>query len=131
MNFYAVGGTHVDPTILTLNLDKAAQDELTAMFAPIVKATKTADTVPFDPSYRPDAGEIVTVASYTLPSGLAPLIDADSVAILPALNANPVGCSHVCHCVAHCRQARRPKTSTQERMAFRRVCWNSECGWCS
>lgn len=90
MNFYAVGGTHVEPTVFTLNLDKAAQDELTAIFAPIVKATKTADAVPFDPSYRADDGEILTVTPYTLPSGLAPLIDADSVAGLPALNANDV-----------------------------------------
>jgi hypothetical protein len=75
---------------LHLNLDKPAQAELTAMFTPIVKATKTADTVPFDPSYRADAGEVLTITPYTLPSGLAPLIDADSVAVLPALNANEV-----------------------------------------
>jgi hypothetical protein len=71
MNFYAVIGRRSAVQIRTLILDRRAQEELTETFASLSETVRQADQVNFDPSYRADGGEVITISDYQLPSTFA------------------------------------------------------------
>ena len=85
MNFYVLVGQGTKAAVLAVTLDRAAQDDLTAMFKRLSDAIVAGDHVAFDPGYRADEGEIVTISSYELPSGLSLLGSASVAADLPAV----------------------------------------------
>ena len=87
MNFFVVSGHGAGASVLALILDKAAQEELTAMFTQLAHEIVASDHVPFDPGYRADDGEVVTIAPYTWPSLLAALASATTAAELRAVTA--------------------------------------------
>ena len=70
MNFYVLIGHGGKASVLSVTLDKAAQDDLTAMFERLADPIVDGDHVAFDPGYRADEGEIVTISPYALPSVL-------------------------------------------------------------
>lgn len=71
MNFYVLTGQGAKAAVLAVTLDKAAQDDLTGMFKRLADAIVEGDHVAFDPGYRADEGEVVTLSSYELSSGLS------------------------------------------------------------
>src|SRR5437762_3232365 len=85
MNFYVLIGQSAKAAVFAVTLDKAAQNDLTAMFKRLADAIVDGDHVTFDPGYRADEGEIVTISSYALTSVLAPLGSASVGADLPAV----------------------------------------------
>jgi hypothetical protein len=90
MNFYAILGHRPNTSVLTVILDKAAQDDLTAMFKRLTDEIVAGDHVPFDPGYHADQGEIVTISPYTLPAALVSLKSVTAAAGLPALTGRDV-----------------------------------------
>jgi hypothetical protein len=85
MNFYLLTGQGAKAAVLAVTLDKAAQDDLRAMFKRLADAIVDGDHVAFHTGYRPDEGEIVTISSYEPPSGLSLLGSASVAADLPAV----------------------------------------------
>ena len=71
--------------MLSVTLDKATQDDLTAMFKRLADPIVDGDHVAFDPGYRADEGKIVTISSYALPAVLSVLETATVAANLPAV----------------------------------------------
>jgi hypothetical protein len=71
--------------VLAVTLDKAAQNDLRAMFKRLADVIVDGDHVAFDPGNRANEGEIVTISSYELPSGLSLLGSASVAAELPAV----------------------------------------------
>ncbi len=68
MTFYlAIGRDGGHTSILALPLDKVSQEELTEMFERLASTILQRDHRPFDPGYRADEREIVTIAPYELP----------------------------------------------------------------
>lgn len=90
MNFYAILGDRANASVLTVTLDKAAQEDLTAMFKRLADEIVASDHVPFDPGYRADQGEVITILPYTLSTVLASLNSATAAADLPALTERDV-----------------------------------------
>jgi hypothetical protein len=85
MNFYVLTGQGATAAVLAVTLDKAAQNDLRAMFKRLADVIVEGDHVAFDPGNRANEGEIVTISSYELPSGLS-LLGSESVAAeLPAV----------------------------------------------
>ena len=85
MNFYLVVGQGAQASVLAVTLDKAAQDDLTAMFHRLANDIVESDHVAFDPGYRADHGEIVTISPYRLPTILVSLESATAAAGLPVV----------------------------------------------
>jgi hypothetical protein len=85
MNFYVLIGHGAKAAVLAVTLDKPAQDDLSAMFTPLADAIVDGEHVSFDPGYRADEGEIVTISPYALPSMLSLLGSATVAADLPAV----------------------------------------------
>ena len=85
MNFYALIGHGAKAAVLAVTLDKNAQNDLTAMFKRLADTIVDGDHVAFDPGYRADEGEIVTISLYELPSALSLLGAASIAANLPAV----------------------------------------------
>lgn len=86
MNFYALAGTRAHPTVLAMTLDSETQSGLTAMLSGLVEQVKAADHVEFDPGYRADQGEIITLSPFELPGALSVLNNAADSAVLPSLD---------------------------------------------
>jgi hypothetical protein len=85
MNFYLLTGQGATAAVLAVTLDRAAQNDLRAMFKRLADVIVDGDHVPFDPGNRANDGEIVTISSYELPSGLSLLGSASVAADLPAV----------------------------------------------
>jgi hypothetical protein len=85
MNFYVLTGQGATAAVLAVTLDKAAQNDLRAMFKRLADVIVDGDHVAFDPGNRANEGEIVTISSYELPSGLSLLGSASVAAELPAV----------------------------------------------
>jgi len=85
MNFYVLIGHGGKASVLSVTLDKATQDDLTAMFKRLADPIVDGDHVAFDPGYRADEGKIVTISSYALPAVLSVLETATVAANLPAV----------------------------------------------
>jgi hypothetical protein len=90
MNFYAVIGRTAAATLRAVVLDRSAQDELTATFSSQMEMVRQADRVAFDPSYRADQGEVVSITDYELPSMLGPLASPTSAEDLESLDGNDI-----------------------------------------
>lgn len=87
MNFFVVSGHGAGIAVLSVTLDKSAQAELTALFTRLADEVVASDHVPFDPGFRADEGEIVTISPYALPAGLASLESASAATSLRAVTA--------------------------------------------
>lgn len=85
MNFYVLIGHGGRASVLGVTLDKAAQDDLTSLFKRLADPIVEGEHVTFDPGYRADEGEIVTISPYALPSVLSVLETATVAANLPAV----------------------------------------------
>jgi len=85
MNFYVVSGQGANASVLAVTLDKAAQDDLTAMFDRLANDIVKSDHLAFDPGYRADPGEIVTISPYRVPTILVSLESATAAADLQAV----------------------------------------------
>jgi hypothetical protein len=71
MNFYVLTGQGATAAVLAVTLDRAAQHDLRAMFKRLADVIVDGHHVAFDPGHRANEGEIVTISSYELPSGLS------------------------------------------------------------
>lgn len=87
MNFFVVSGHAAGTAVLSVTLDKSAQAELTAMFTRLADDVVGSDHVPFDPAYRANEGEVVTISRYALPAGLAALESASAATSARAVTA--------------------------------------------
>jgi hypothetical protein len=85
MNFYVLIGHGGKASLLGVTLDKTAQDDLTEMFKRLADPIVDGEHVAFDPGYRADEGEIVTISPYSLPSVLSVLETATVATDLPAV----------------------------------------------
>jgi hypothetical protein len=90
MNFYVILGHAASTAVLAVTLDKSAQDDLTAMFNRLATDVVESDHVAFDPGYRADQGEIVTISPYRLPTILVSLESATAAADLPAVTEKDI-----------------------------------------
>lgn len=90
MNFYALVGSRRNQSVLNLTLDNDAQAELSSMFERVLEDVSAMDQVKFDPNYRADENEIVTVSPYNLPTSVSPLLSSEDAAALPPLKAEDI-----------------------------------------
>jgi hypothetical protein len=95
MNFYVLAGTSTNHSVFSLVLDNDAQNALSSMFQPLVDSIRTGEHVSFDPGYRPDEGEIVTVSPYSLPKTLSALQESTDAAALKSLNAEDIDTARI------------------------------------
>ena len=86
MNFYVTIGHRADAVVRELILDKPAQDDLTQLFTGLADQVLKGDHVEFDPGYRPDEGEIITIDEYAVVSTFSGLLSADGASETPAVS---------------------------------------------
>jgi len=90
MNFYALVGSRTNQAVLSITLDSDAQVELSSMFERVLKDISAGDHVTFDPGYRADENEVITVSPYNSPASLSPLLSSEAAAGLPPIRANDI-----------------------------------------
>jgi len=75
-NFYVIVGDTSEPTLRSVPIDRAMQQDLTAHINRLRLRYRTddSDVIDYDPGYRPESGELFRAKKFTLPAELGALV---------------------------------------------------------